>query len=77
MTSLITHNVGVQIPDTYSWPELETLQQVASEIIKNENDENSKAEAKAKAQAAGYKTNYSTDESSEASDYNYNNNVRQ
>jgi hypothetical protein len=52
MTTLITHNVGVQIPDTYSWPELETLQQVASEIIKNENDENSKAEAKAKAQAA-------------------------
>ena len=37
----------------------------------------SDTEAKAKAEAAGYKTNYSTDESSEASGYNYMNNVRQ
>lgn len=35
------------------------------------------AEAKANAQAAGYNTNYSTDEGSGASNYNYMNNVRQ
>jgi len=33
-------------------------------------------EAKSKAEAAGYNTNYSTDESAEASNYNYMNNVR-
>ena len=37
----------------------------------------SDTEAKAAAEAAGYKTNYSTDESSSASNYNYMNNVRQ
>ena len=38
----------------------------------------SDTEAKSKAEAAGYKTDpYSTDESSGASNYNYNNNVRQ
>jgi hypothetical protein len=34
-------------------------------------------EAKSKAQAAGYNTNYSTDENSSASNFNYMNNVRQ
>ena len=37
----------------------------------------SDTEAKAAAEAAGYNTNYSTDETSSASDYNYMNNVRQ
>jgi hypothetical protein len=35
------------------------------------------AEAKAAAEAAGYKTDYYTDETAEASNYNYMNNVRQ
>ena len=34
-------------------------------------------EAKAAAEAAGYNTNYNTDESADASNYNYMNNVRQ
>lgn len=37
----------------------------------------SDTEAKAKAEAAGYKTDYSTDEASTATNYNYMNNVRQ
>jgi hypothetical protein len=37
----------------------------------------SDTEAKAKAEAAGYITDYYTDESPDASNYNYMNNVRQ
>ena len=52
MTTYITKNVGVQIPDTMTWPELETLRDVSDEIVKAENEENAKQESKAKAKAA-------------------------
>lgn len=58
LTTRITKYTNVQISDDMSWAELEMLQEVTNNMIKEENDEAAKQEAKAKAKAASAKTSH-------------------
>ena len=58
LTTRITKYTNVQISDDMSWAELEMLQEVTNNMIKEENDEAAKQEAKAKAKAASMKSSH-------------------
>jgi hypothetical protein len=58
LTTRITKYTNVQISDDMSWAELEMLQEVTNNMIKEENDEAAKQEAKAKAKAASARASH-------------------
>ena len=69
--------INKNMDKTVSTKDLMTSFQKITARIEAEAKAKAEAEAKAAAEAAGYKTDYYTDETAEASNYNYMNNVRQ